>query len=69
MCSYFRKKVGKCMDTEVLVWHVRNRYLGRKYSVVVIYFYTCVEKWQNEVKMKTCFMQFSLTSMKRNHTQ
>lgn len=33
--SCFSEKVGECMDSEVLIWHVCNRYLGRKDSVIV----------------------------------
>lgn len=42
--SYFSKKVGECMDTEVLLRHVCNRYLGTKHSVIVIYLYRSVER-------------------------
>lgn len=55
------------------VWRHRC-YSGMCVSVLgrtdfVIYLYKCVEKWQNGVKMKTCFTQFSLTSMEKIHTQ
>lgn len=57
------------MDMEVLLWHVCNRYLGRKHSVIVIHLYRCVEKWQNDMKNENLLHEISLTSMKKNHSQ